>query len=307
MRIKRNLQGISLISLLVGVSIGAFLLVVMLQIFSTTRANYRLSENLAEMNNVLRYASLVMTDVISQAGYRTPDATTGVLPDYSTAFPTFTGTIDGPGGTYNSGDTNADDPAGLVISYFPGQGVIPSAGGVDPYDKLWLKFHGDPSGRIRACGDLYGVENVPIRVKFYSQQLTIDSVDSTAYYCENQNDATDYTYLIDAPIGTELIPAALFDQAWVRYGVSYANNNPSYIDGWNLGPDVQDRTRVFAVRIAFLVHTRDDVRSEDVTQTFSVFNETVTRTSKKIYKLYIFTVMLPNAPGYALASTVTTP
>lgn len=71
--------GATLISLLIGVSLGAFIIIVMLQIFSSTRANYRLSQNLDEMNNVLRYTTITMTDIIGQAGYRTPDGTTGVL------------------------------------------------------------------------------------------------------------------------------------------------------------------------------------------------------------------------------------
>lgn len=304
MRFNRNNRGVTLVSLLVGISLGAFVIVVMLQIFTTTRANYKLSQNLAEMNDVLRYVSITMHDVINQAGYRTPDATTAVLPDYTTAFPDFTNTLTGPGGTYDDGATNGDDPAGVVISYFPGQSIVVSAGGIDTGDKFWVKFHGAENGTIRGCSDLYGVENLPIMIRFYSQQITVGGNDQTAYYCEQQEDNTDYAYS-DTPLGTELIPAALFDTAWVRYGEDLAGKG--YIDRWALGADVADRTKVSGIRVAFLIHSRDDVRSEDVTETFHVFGQTVTRTGKKIYKLYMFTIMLPNAPNYNGASLVVTP
>jgi hypothetical protein len=305
MRIKHNVQGVTLVSLLVGITLGTFLIIVMLQIFSSTRANFKLSQNLSEMNNVLRYASLKMTNVISQAGYRTPDPTTGVLPTYSTAFQAFTNTLTGPSATtYDDTQTNASNPAGVVLSYFPGEDIILSSGGVDTGDKLWVKFEGDPTGQIQDCNDLYGAAGTDIMVMFYSQQITVSSVNSTAYYCQRVDDGTNYTYS-NTPIGVELIPAALFDSAWVRYGEDISAKG--YIDRWSLGTDVRDRNRVYAIRVAFLIHSRDDVRSDSVTQTFYVFGQTITRTSKKIYKLYTFTVMLPNAPNYALGSVVTTP
>lgn len=305
MQLQLKNKGLTLISLLVGVALGAFLIVIMLQVFTSSRANYRLSQNLAEMNNVLRYASVMMTDIISQAGYRSPPTGTNAFPAYTTAFPVFDSTITGPSGTYDTGEYNSDDPAGVVLSYFPGQDVYVSASGTELNDKLWVKFQGNAQGLIRDCNDLYGVEGTPIKVRFYSRQITVGGNSSTAYYCERQDDGTDYTYANDTPVGVEIIPAALFDKAWVRYGEDIANKG--YIDRWVLGGDVQDRNKVYAVRIAFLIHTRDDVRSEDVTQTFSVFGETVTRTSKKIYELYMFTIMLPNAPNYSLASKIVTP
>jgi hypothetical protein len=298
MQFKRRVQAVTLISILVGIAVGAFIIVIMLQVFSTTRASLKQSENLAEMNNVLRFASLTMTNIISQAGFVTPSG--GVLPGYSSVFTPFSGTLTGPtGSTYDSTPTNADDPAGVVLSYFPGESVILSTGGVDPEDKLWVKFTGDPTGVIRDCNDIYGVTGTAIRVKFYSQALT----SGTGFYCERQDDGTSYTYSSTTPLGTELISPALFDSAWVRYGEDITSSG--YIDRWSFGSDVQDRTRVYAVRVAFLIHSRDDVRNDPVTQTFYVFGQTVTRTSQKIYKLYMFTVMLPNSPNYAGASIVT--
>jgi len=299
----KNMQGATLISLLIGVGLGAFVIIVMLQIFSSTRANYKLAQNLDEMNNVLRYTSITMNDVISQAGYRTPNGTTGVLPDYSTAFQPFGSTLTGPGGSnYSSASANSDDPAGVVLSYFPGQSVIISS---ITNDKLWAKFQGDAAGRIRTCNDLYGIAGSTILTRFYSQQTTVSGNTVTGYYCETQSAGGTYTYSSSTPSGTELIPTALFDRSWIRYGEGLTTTG--YIDRWALGPDVLDRSKVYAIRVAFLIHSRDDVRSEDVTQTFNVFGDTVSRTDKKLYRLHMFTIMLPNAPGYPLASLVVTP
>lgn len=303
---KGRIQAVTLISMLVGIALGTFLIVTMLQIFTSVRANYKLSENLAEMNDVLRYASVLMSDIISQAGYRTPDATTGILPAYDSAFPTFSNVLTGPtGSTYNTSTTNSDDPAGVVLSYFPGEDVIVTSLPATQDEMFWVKFQGDTNGRIRDCNDLYGVTDTAIRVNFYSRQTTINGVTGTGYYCERYDNGTNYTYSTNAISGTPIIPTELFDQAWVRYGESITSSQ--YIDRWSLGPDVQDRNRVYAVRVAFLIHSRDDVRSNDATQTFYVFGDTVSFTDKKIHKLYMFTVMLPNAPNYTLANQVTTP
>lgn len=308
MRIRnRDVSGVTMLSLLLGIALGTFLIVVMLQIFSATRANYQLSQNLDEMDNVVRYAAIIMNDIIGQAGYRTPDGTTGVLPAYSSVFPTFSTTLVGPDSSnYDTGaSANSDDPSGVVLSYFPGETVILSS--IDPVasDKLWVKFEGDPNGSIRECNDLYGVDDTPIMVRFYSRTVTVNSVDQTAYYCERQDDGGTYTYPADTATGTTLIPAGIFDGAYIRYGEDITGNG--FIDRWALGADVQNRNQVYAVRVAFLLHTRNPVRSTAVTQTFSVFDQTVTFNDQYIHRLYMFTVMLPNAPGFKLLSTVATP
>ncbi len=302
------MSGVTLVSLLIGIGLGSFLIIIMLQIFSASRANYQLSKNLDEMDSVVRFAALVMNDIISQAGFRTPDPTTGVLPDYSTAFPSFTGGVDGPSGsTYNTTDyPNSDDPAGVVLSYFPGENIFISAVDPNSYDKIWVKYQGDPHGRIRDCNDLYGVSNTAIKVRFYSRtsSVTTGSTASTAYYCERQDNGVTYVYS-DNPTGTVLIPDTMFDQAFIRYGEDITGNG--FIDRWSLGQNVQNRNQVYAVRIAFLIHSTDNVRTTEVSQTFNVFDETITYNDLKIHKLYMFTVMLPNAPNYNLAGLVGTP
>lgn len=307
MRIRnKDVSGVTMLSLLIGIALGTFLIVVMLQIFAATRANYQLSQNLDEMDNVVRYASIIMSDIIGQAGYRTPSAVNGVLPAYSSVFPTFSTTLVGPdSSTYDTGNTNADDPAGLVLSYFPGETVILSS--IDPVasDKLWVKFEGDPKGSIRECNDLYGVDDTSIMVRFYSRTVTINGNNQTAYYCERQDAGATYTYPANTVTGTALIPAGIFDGAYIRYGEDITGNG--FIDRWSLGADVQNRNQVYAVRVAFLLHTRDPVRAAAVTQTFSVFDQTVTFNDQYIHRLYMFTVMLPNAPGFKLLSTVATP
>lgn len=303
--INKKIFGVTLVSLLVGITIGSFLIIIMLQIFSASRANFQLAKNLNELNNTIRYVSIVMNDIISQAGYRNHNPTTGVLPDYAAVFQPFNSTLYGPtGSTYNTTEPNSDDPAGVVLSYFPGEDVFVSTVDPDSFDKIWVKFEGDANGRIRDCNDLYGDSNTVIKIRFYSRNTTVNSVTSTAYYCERQNDNVDYTYT-NAPTGTPLIPAALFDQAFIRYGEDITGNG--FIDRWSIGSEVQNRNRVYAVRVAIIVHTRDDVRSTATEQIFKFFDQTITFNDLKIHKLYIFTIMLPDAPNYKLASLVVTP
>ncbi len=301
-------NGLSLVSLLIGIALGSFIILMMLQVFSASRANYQLAKNLYEMDGVLRYVSAIMNDIIGQAGYATPDPTTGVIPDYTTAFQPFNSALYGPSGTeYNTTDyPNSDDPAGVVLSYYPGENVFISAIDVDLEDKLWVKFQGDPAGRIRICSDLYGVAGTTVKVRFYSRTTSVatDGTNGTQYYCETQYAGVNYTYT-DQPTGEVLIPYTMFDTAWVRFGEDITGNG--FIDRWSLGSDVQNRNQVYAVRVAFLIHSIDDVRTEPLAQTFQVFEETVTRNDLKLYKLYMFTVLLPYAPNYDLSSLVGTP
>lgn len=295
-----------MLSLLLGIALGTFLIIVMLQIFAATRANYQLSQNLDELDNIVRYASIVMNNVISQAGYRTPDATTGVLPAYTTLFQPFNTTLYGPtGSAYDTGTyPNSDDPAGVVLSYFPGENVFISAIDPNSYDKIWVKFEGAPNGLIRDCNDLYGVTDTVIKVRFYSRTSSVGASAQTAYYCERQDDNTTYTYS-DNPTGTVLIPAGVFDGAYIRYGEDITGNG--FIDRWSLGSDVQNRNQVYAVRVALLVHTRDPVRSAPVTQSFQIFDQTLSFNDQFIHRMYTFTILLPNAPGFKLLSAVGTP
>lgn len=302
----KRTSAITMLSLLIGIALGTFLIIVMLQIFGATRANYQLSRNLNEMDNIVRYASIIMNDIISQAGYRTPSGT-GELPSYSSTFLPFNTPLYGPTGSqYNTTDNpNSDDPAGVVLSYFPGENVFVSAIDPDAEDKLWVKFEGNPNGSIRDCNDLYGIDDTVIKVRFYSRTASAgDGMQQTAYYCERQDDNTTYTYS-DAATGTEIIPSEVFDQAFVRYGEDLTGNG--YIDRWALGSEVLDRNRVYAVRVAFLLHTRDPVRSTEATQSFYVFDQTLSFTDNYIHRLYMFTVMLPNAPNFSMYNAVVTP
>ncbi len=301
----RRIAGVTMLSLLIGVALGTFLIIVILQIFGATRANYQLARNLNELDNVVRYASILMSDIISQAGYRTPSAS-GVLPSYTTTFVPFTSTLYGPtGSTYDTITyPNSNDPAGVVLSYFPGEDVFISEINPDAQDMLWVKFQGSPNGSIRDCNDLYGVANTVIKVRFYSRTITVGGQTETAYYCERHNNNTNYTYN-DTPVGTQIIPPEVFDQVFVRYGEDVTGNG--YIDRWTLGSEVVDRNRVYAVRVAFILHTREPVRSSDVTQSFYVFDQTFTYTDKYIHKMYMFTILLPNAPNFSLYSSVVTP
>lgn len=306
MRINHN-RGVTLVSLLIGVSLGAFLILVILQIFSATRANFKLAQNLADLDSIMRFAEMSMTDIIQQAGYRTPNSSTGLLPSYTTTFPAFTSALYGPTGSAytTSGYPNSDDPAGVVLSYYPGENVFISGIESDQYDKLWVKFQGATDGSIRDCNDLYGNATTATKVRFYSRAASVAGGNAqTAYYCERQDNNVNYVYS-DQPTGTVLIPAEVYDSVMVRYGEDLTGKG--YIDRWETGNFISNRNRVYAVRVAILAHTKDDVRSNAVTQTFWVFNQSISRTSKKIYRLRTFTILLPYQQNYPFGTAIVTP
>ena len=62
-------SGTTIVSLIVGMALGAFLIAAILQIFVTTKNNYKLSQNIAEMNDAMRFAVTRITNMVSYAGH----------------------------------------------------------------------------------------------------------------------------------------------------------------------------------------------------------------------------------------------
>ena len=267
----QQMSGISLVSLIIGLALSTFIIGVMLQVFSTARANQKLSENFSEMQDVMRYASVILQRVIGQAGYRTPPAGSGSYADYDAVF------IE-PGGDY------------------PGEVIRKWSYGVDT--SFWVKFQGHDDGHIKDCEGVTvtasETSTLAAKSKFHitdSDWGVNDGVASSALVCYRDNmDNSD----VSDSIKSIIVPPAYFEGFWLRLGEDTDGDGAvnRYIKSDQSGIDYKN---IYAVKIALLIHSRDDVRQQNYAETFNIFDETYAVDDKKIYKLQFFTIPLPFA------------
>lgn len=93
-------------------------------------------------------------------------------------------------------------------------------------------------------------------------------------------------------IGFSYFVSDLVDGMWVRYGYDTVNNGSGSVNYYSnvFGPWIR------AIRVAILLHTRDSIFTQAKTQTFSVFGNTITKTSTQLYRLHIFTIPFTHLP-----------
>lgn len=268
-----NQKGMTLVSLIVGMGLSAFLIMVMLQVFATSKANHKLAENLAEMNDTLRYVTVTMTDLIGYAGYRVPPAAGSDFRSYNSVF-----TSD-YSGTVVSNDTNNRWTAREV----------------NLGDRFWIKLEGSNEGFIRDCeGTRINASDGAVKVKFYARERGggYSGQEGVSLLCERAVDGLSYDY--DSQ-GVMLIPSYNFESMWVRYGED--TNNDGVIDRWvTHEASGFRRDRVYAMRIAIMIHSRDELLRDSITRNFTIFGEPYTYSSRRIFKLHVFTVNMPYAP-----------
>lgn len=122
--LKQNrLNGFSVIELMVALAITAFLLIGLVQIFSSVRASYDLQEGLGRLQENARFASTFMNEQLRDAGYfpfaeiQRSNQSVGQL-DLGFAFPAFVnGSVPFPV-TQNSVDGGGTTPDILEVNVF---------------------------------------------------------------------------------------------------------------------------------------------------------------------------------------------
>ena len=79
-RLQSKRAGITLVGLIIGMALSTFLIAAILQIFTTMKNNYKLAQNLTELDSAMNYAITRMTDIMKNAGYVEPANVTSELP-----------------------------------------------------------------------------------------------------------------------------------------------------------------------------------------------------------------------------------
>jgi|GEM_PF-6781927 len=295
-----KIQGITLVSIIIGVAISTFIMSSLMRIYASSRANYALSESLLELDEVMEVAVRNMQSIISQAGFRYADGS-GSYPPLSSL------------GEY-------DPDIGSGAQFFDNTSAVRHVneyGGttVNANKNIGVKFFGANSGNIRECRGPYGDETQSTRVFFFVHEYPDPATNSTlrGYYCISQDydpsiagtsntaDVVNATWG-DAPTTDmfALIPPQYYDHLEIRFGYDSDSGAAGYADLIAEGEDIpsgansdDNFNQVYYVRVAILIHSREDIKSVPSDYTFNFFSTSITRTaSRRLFKSKIFTIPL---------------
>ncbi len=257
-------RGTTMVSLIVGMALSAFLLTVVLQVFTTTKNNYKLTQNIAEMNDAMRYVENRMFNILSYTGRLNPSAVDGKIPSINSSF-TF---------CCCPGDTMGLCSTGIYIR--------PRVNGGLPdgqQQQIITLFQGDSSGNILTCTGNPIAANTTAQIKFSlvsgtGLSLRCDDLDNTGVSISH----------------TDLV-SDLVDGLWIKYGVdyTYSGSVEYYIE--NISGVVR------SIKVAIILHSRDDVFTANRTPTFNLWGVTKTLPAdKKLHRLQVFTIPLSQIP-----------
>lgn len=259
-------RGTTMVSLIVGMALSAFLLTVVLQVFTTTKNNYKLTQNIAEMNDAMRYVENRMFNILSYTGRLNPSAVDGKIPSISSSFPFCCCPGDPMSGVCMTG------------SYIWPRMDIGLPDGQQ--QQIITLFQGDSSGNILTCTGNPIAANTTAQIKFSlvsgtGLSLRCDDLDGTG-----------------ASISHADLVSDLVDGLWVKYGLDHTNNGSV---SYYLEFDTGDAQR--SIRVAIILHSRDDVFTANRTPTFNLWGVTKTLPAdKKLHRLQVFTIPLSQIP-----------
>lgn len=256
--------GITLVSLMIGMALSTFLIAAILQIFISVKNNYKLEQNIAEINDTMRFAVTRLSQVFSYTGYRYPTAI---------GLPTF------------------DHLFGLFVSpppYYHIYGVTNNSATIF-FQSDGYSIGADCLGNIAPSA--YVTE---IRFSAGGSNLTCVSVIHPVVINAVTNDVEPTA---TATSNNVVLVPDLLANIWIKHGNDISNTGAinGYVDpqtNWSA-----NFRRIRAVRIALLLKSRDPVLPQDTTKTFNVFgNSQNFGPDKYIYKLHVFTVPFAQLP-----------
>lgn len=255
-------SGISLISLIIGAGLTAFLIVILLQIFSSSRASYILAENIVQLEETMNFFIATVTDITTHTGHRSPPAATDPFLPLNSAFP---------------GEPN-------LANALPGRYVMPFIS-ANNKDGFTIAYQGHASGYIKDChGTVVGVHP---EVAYLTFKQVAGSNGGNNLLCERYQSAN----------STEII-ADLLDELWVRYGED--TNNDGQASRYVSASQNPDYSKVRAIQLAVLLRSAQEVHRQDVEFKFVKWGETITKNDKYLYKFMTVTLPFNNLPDPTL-------
>jgi Tfp pilus assembly protein PilW len=253
---RKHLRGVSLVSLLIGSGLSAFLLIVLLQIFSSSKSNYKIMKNMNELTDALNFFVANTNDILRYAGYRIPQAD-GSLPSLNQAFPGFHDLPEAAAGRYIMPYVSANNKDGFIIAY-----------------------QGDSNGVIKDClGSAVYNNNANVAYLIFSQNArgSNNSMVCSRYTGNNTKRSTE-------------VISSVLDEFWVRFGVD--SNSDGQIDYFVPAAQMQsnDFNKVLAIQISLLLRSREEVYPKNINFSFNQWGQTITKNSRYLHKHTVITV-----------------
>lgn len=250
----KNTKGLSLVSLIVGMGLSAFILTVILQVLSNSKGHQRLADQLSEMNETLRFASYLMTNIVSYTGFISP-------PAYGAGLQTATVAFADTGGYYIEAMPDEANSNAVVIS-----------------------MQGHDDGQIRDCRGTTIASGEHARLKFYvaassnGYNLVCDRLETTS------NNVISTVNLID-----DIVERVYFMYGNDSTGTGAQANR--YLNGATVELSPALQANMYSLRMALIVRSRQEIRTEPQTQTFDYFGNSETFPNDRyIRKMSITTV-----------------
>lgn len=256
----------SLISFIISMALGAFLIASLLQVFSIVRRDYRVVQNLTELNNSMLYATNRLYNAFSWAGY------TNTIPNNlifgGTLFVTFV----------------LDELTSTQYEVDPPYAIAPLTSPYTLANSPVFAAQGNSNGDIRNC---HGTAIAAGSTTY--TEFTLESVagrSGLSIVCKTMDNGGTIS-------ATDYLVYDIVETMWFQYG--YDINNDGNVD-YYYGDDPANKHRIRSVRVLLLLHSKDEVFTQNVTQTFPSFGGTGTRTSKYLYKVHLLTIPLTQLP-----------
>jgi Tfp pilus assembly protein PilW len=261
-------SGTTIVSLLVGMALSVFLITAVLQVFTITRRNYRMLQNITEINNSVRYAVSRMASSIIYSGYKDQNLTS-VWNDLS-----FSGNL-----TFNS------------VLYTPQYSFLPLTKTSPDADFPTFASQGTNLGIIRNC---LGTAITSGYIFTQFSIVTVTGRTGTSLRCANIDNSGSIT---NSGNNIDYLIYDLMDTTTpmnVMYG--YDLNNDGSVD-YYAAANTANKNRIRAVRITLLVRSRDAIFTQPRTQVLPWPGGSITRANTQyLYKVHTFTVPLIQLP-----------
>ena len=235
-KIINNIKGLSLISLIVGMGLSAFILTVILQVLANSKGYQRLADNVSEMNETLRFGSYILTNIASYTGFRTPPAYGGDFVPVATAFA---------------------DTGGYFIQVYPDE---------QNSNTVVLSMQGHDDGQVRDCLGTAIPGGTLARMKFY----VASSANGYNFVCDRLDTAT------NTVLDTVNLIDDIVERVYFRYGWDSTGNGKidQYIDGAAVTATPAIQLDLHSLQAAVIVRSRQEVRTNPKVQSFDIFDIT---------------------------------
>lgn len=263
--VTKNTIAVSMVSLIISMALSVVIIAAVMQVFNVVRQKYSLIQNINELNNTIAYTVNRMTTMIGYAGHKVDPAASFRIDLGSDWYQTYLLPL------YVS--TAAEGQKEQIIVGYYGDSLT-NANDDD--------FFTNCLGVVVAPDSL-------TRTKF--SVVPVSGRSGLSLRCDNLDAAGN-------SIASSYLISDLVEGMWVSYAYDNSDLSRFYYRKVSFYPQGVTGQKYRSLRVALLLHTRNEVFPKAKTQVFNILQRyeirRMTMTSKYLYKLYEFTILLYN-------------